>query len=277
MGMRRAMLKKSSYGGGFDPAYQAVLDYATLQGYTLPSAAQQILQNQLVLDLKVSGTWDKLDVFYNFATDASLEFSFINWINPSIAFITYIASQNYKLITNSHIQKINIAISHGLLTNFTPSNNGIKWQLNNASFGWKQLTATGFFITDSGVIFGASNGLTQNVPACWIYEGNYVCRVWLNKSGSAVYFGNAFRGFTSASNSTFNIGLNSSVLHLFKNETQLTSVAQTPDGITSKNIILLQNSSNKDRQFQYVYFGEYFTSLEQTSLLTDYTNYLNSL
>ena len=48
-------------GGGFDADYQAVLNYATSQGYTLPSASQQILQNQLVLDLKSGGIWSKLD------------------------------------------------------------------------------------------------------------------------------------------------------------------------------------------------------------------------
>ena len=42
-------------GVSFDPDYQAVLDYATTQGYTLPSASQQTAQNQLVLDLKAAG------------------------------------------------------------------------------------------------------------------------------------------------------------------------------------------------------------------------------
>jgi len=42
-----------------DSDYQAVLDYATTQGYTLPSASQQLLQNQLVVDLKDGGIWSK--------------------------------------------------------------------------------------------------------------------------------------------------------------------------------------------------------------------------
>jgi hypothetical protein len=53
----------------FDADYQAVLDYATTQGYTLPSAGQQTLQNQLVVDLKAGGIWSKLDTFGVFATD----------------------------------------------------------------------------------------------------------------------------------------------------------------------------------------------------------------
>ena len=61
----------SSGGSGFDTDYQAVLNRATTLGYTLPSAPQQILQNQLVLDLKAGGIWDKLDTFALFATNGS--------------------------------------------------------------------------------------------------------------------------------------------------------------------------------------------------------------
>lgn len=69
--------------GGFDADYQAILDYATTQGYTLPSASQQALQNQLVVDLKSAGIWSKLDIFYVCATDANSDFASINWKNPN--------------------------------------------------------------------------------------------------------------------------------------------------------------------------------------------------
>ena len=41
--------------GGFDADYQAILDYATIEGYTLPSEGQQTLQNTLVTSLKSAG------------------------------------------------------------------------------------------------------------------------------------------------------------------------------------------------------------------------------
>jgi hypothetical protein len=62
-----------------DPDYQAILDYATTQGYTLPSAGQQALQNQLVVDLKDGGIWSKLDTFAVFATDGNSDFALIDW------------------------------------------------------------------------------------------------------------------------------------------------------------------------------------------------------
>lgn len=79
--MIRATIGIFSQGGvSFDADYQAVLDYATTQGYTLPSASQQALQNQLVVDLKDAGIWSKLDTFGVFATDGDSDFALIDWI-----------------------------------------------------------------------------------------------------------------------------------------------------------------------------------------------------
>jgi hypothetical protein len=69
---------------GFDVDYQAILNYAIIQGYTLPSASQQLLQNQLVLDLKAGGIWSKLDTFAIFATDGSSDFALIDWKRLSL-------------------------------------------------------------------------------------------------------------------------------------------------------------------------------------------------
>ena len=66
-----------------DADYQAVLDRSTALGYTAPSAAQQELQNTLITDLKTAGVWDKLDLFYIFATDGDSDFATLNWKAPS--------------------------------------------------------------------------------------------------------------------------------------------------------------------------------------------------
>ena len=63
----------------FDADYQSVLDYATAQGYTLPSSGQQTLQNDLLVALKAAGIWSKLDTFANFATDGDSDFALIDW------------------------------------------------------------------------------------------------------------------------------------------------------------------------------------------------------
>ena len=69
-------------GGIFTPEYQTVIDYATLQGYTLPSPANQANQNALVQGMIDTGIWQDLFVFYNFSTDGDRNFAKINWKNP---------------------------------------------------------------------------------------------------------------------------------------------------------------------------------------------------
>ena len=132
---------------GSDPDYQAILDYATTQGYTLPSASQQALQNQLLVDLKDAGIWSKLDTFAVFATDGDSDFALIDWkrltqytavnsptFTSNVGFQTngtsYIntvynvntQSTNFELLSNglSYYMKLGGAIQHGA----RDSNNG---------------------------------------------------------------------------------------------------------------------------------------------------------
>jgi hypothetical protein len=75
--------QRVSGGGGFDSDYQAVLDYATSLGRTLPSSACQVIQNELVLDLKADGILPELDNFGVFANDGKSDFSRIDWIRKA--------------------------------------------------------------------------------------------------------------------------------------------------------------------------------------------------
>jgi hypothetical protein len=86
--------------GAFDADYIAILDYATTQGYTLPSASQQLLQNQLLVDLKNGGIWSKLDTFGVFATDGNTNFALIDWIRLS----QYTAVNSPTFTTNEGFQ-----------------------------------------------------------------------------------------------------------------------------------------------------------------------------
>src|SRR5690606_29926553 len=74
--------KGSTDPPAFDEDYQAILDYALSQSYSIPTLAQQVKQNQFVLDLKAAGIWTQLDLLYVFATDGDRDFAKINWIDP---------------------------------------------------------------------------------------------------------------------------------------------------------------------------------------------------
>jgi hypothetical protein len=135
--------------GGFDSDYQAILNRATTLGYTLPNATQQALQNQLLLDLKSSGAWAKMDVFYMFANNGSKEFATINWKSPSSNQASIVGSN----LTWDASGFIGGASSY-LDTNFNPTTGTPNIAQNNVCMGlWKRThnaTASKFLCGNSG-------------------------------------------------------------------------------------------------------------------------------
>ena len=126
-------------GGGFDADYQAVLDYATTQGYTLPSASQQALQNQLVVDLKDAGVWSKLDTFYVFATDGDSDFASINFKDPNNYEITEVNSPTFT----PDVGFTGNGVSAYLDPSYNQGTDGVNWSNPNGSFGvWVDTAAT---------------------------------------------------------------------------------------------------------------------------------------
>ena len=129
-------------GGGasdsIDSDYQAVLDNATSEGFSLPSASQQVHQNTLVTDLKSAGVWDLLEGLWVYATDGDSDFATYNWIDADATRATInnaiahgddgftSASGTIGSINTNHV-----AGSSGLFTN-TSASYGV---YSNTSFG----------------------------------------------------------------------------------------------------------------------------------------------
>jgi hypothetical protein len=137
---------------GIDPDYQAILDYANTKGYTLPSNSQQLLQNDLVKDLKAAGIWDKLDTFSVFATDGDSDFALIDWIRLT----DYTAVNSPTFFTNLGFK--GFGSSAYINTNYTPSTQGINYTSSDASFGvfWDKNSAT------TGYLLGSRTGADAN-------------------------------------------------------------------------------------------------------------------
>lgn len=122
----------------FDLDYKAILDYATTQGYTLPSASQQTLQNQLVVDLKTAGVWSKLDTFAVLATDGDSDFALIDWKRLT----QYTAFNSPTFTTNGGFT--GNGTSSYIDTNYDASINAVNYSLNDACrFYWVDNRAAG--------------------------------------------------------------------------------------------------------------------------------------
>jgi len=201
----------SGGGGGFDSDYQAVLDYATTQGYTLPSSGQQALQNQLVVDLKDGGIWSKLDTFGVFATDGDSDFALIDWIRLS----DYTAVNSPTFTTDVGFS--GNGTSAYVNTNFNPSTSGVNYTLNNASrIMYGDLAADAFYAESAGNtgdnltrasstprqrINQGSTNILDAAPANW--TGNNVLRS-INRTSSidVIMFGNLSQTSSIATSTT---------------------------------------------------------------------------
>jgi hypothetical protein len=136
----------------FDADYQAVLDYGTAQGYTLPSGGQQTLQNNLVVALKAGGIWSKLDSFRVYATDGSANYALIDW--KRLVNCTAVNSPSFT----TNVGYRGDGTSSYINSNFTPSTDGVNYTLNSASiFAYISGVRTeGQIQAYQGLFFGAS-------------------------------------------------------------------------------------------------------------------------
>lgn len=156
----------------FDADYTAILAYATTQGYTLPSAAQRIKQNQLVVDLKAAGVWNKLDSFAVFATNGNSNFALIDWkrLSQYTAVNSPTFTSNQGFAGNGTSSYVN--------TNYNPNTNAVNLSLNSTSIGGYKFNTSTALTCDLGCIetspvvlrlhFSANGGIGVNSTAFYI-------------------------------------------------------------------------------------------------------------
>ena len=152
----------------FDTDYQAILDRSTALGYTAPSASQQTLQNTLVTDLKTAGVWDKLDLFYVFATDGDGDYATLNWKTPASFQATKVNSPTF--ISNEGYQ--GDGTSAYLDTNFFPNTHSIAASQNSVSAGGYNIQAATSAYDN---IIGTNNG--NNILVAPTFSGNSFFRI----------------------------------------------------------------------------------------------------
>jgi len=172
-------------GSDYDTDYQAVINYANNEGYTLPSNSQQVLQNKLVLDLKAEGVWSKLDSFNVFATDGDSDFALIDWKRLNAA--TAVNSPTF--ITNVGYQGDNSTAE--IRTGYNPTGSE-NYKLNAASFGVfvNQIVTTGQYLAGGGGLvarmrtMGSSNNFINSLNISSPFNFGVVGLSHINRSSS---------------------------------------------------------------------------------------------
>lgn len=246
-------------GFAYDTDYQAILDYATTQGYTLPSETQRLKQNQLLINLKAAGVWNKLDTFANFATDGSTQFALIDWKR----LVQYNASTGPTFTTNEGF--MGNGTSSYIDTNFNPVTQGINYTQNNASRYLFMFLASGTAALD-GRSAASINNMTRGLSSNQRINQSTTPLV-----GGAFDF-NATRGMKSIHRTS---SLN---VTLFNDNTASTPqrTALSASMTSSNQLILRSGGSYGGHEISMYAMGANLVS-ENAAFVTAYNTYINSL
>jgi hypothetical protein len=187
--------------GGFSAEYQAILTAGS--GFTRPSASQQILQNQLIIDLKAAGVWDKLDSFMMFRNDGSREFGTINWVNPN----NLATTTTYPTFSSAFGFQGN---NSNMFLNLNTTGQ-TKYTLNSASYG-VYINDLGNPTSNNRVFIGANNSNNRiryatctinGIPVGAIPSASPIKHWMINKNGTAcTLFGNGSSQATATGTGT---------------------------------------------------------------------------
>jgi hypothetical protein len=255
-------------GVSFDADYQAVLNHATTLGYTLPSIGQQILQNQLVLDLKSFGIWSKLDVFYVFANDGSQEFATLNWKNPLLYQCTLFNTPNFTINQGFAGNATDMYIN----TNFKPLTNGVNYQQDSASYGYfipRGGYTTNTFRLGARTSFNTRQAYEFRNRTIDINDGNQTIEADLPING--------FKHFNRNSSTSTQRYLNG---NLSGTTTKVSTLTTDSDflilTISNNNTPILSNTSTALEKMGIVFLGGDL-SLEASNFSDITNNYMTSL
>lgn len=239
----------------YDSDYEAVLDYATTQGYTLPSVSQRLKQSVLLSSLKNAGVWSKLDTFANFATDGDRNFALIDWKILS----QYTAVNSPTFITNEGFK--GNGTSSYIDTNFNAFLHGVNYQQNNASRGLYMYLADGTASLDGKAVAGINNMARTSTSFQRINT----------TSGLNVSFNfDTTKGMKSIHRTS------STNVELFNDTTQLSRTA-TSATLNDNSQLILRSGASYGAHVISMYFNGASLVAENADFVNAYNTYINSL
>ena len=254
---RSGVLPYFKGGVAFSAQYQAVLAEATAQGYTLPSAGQQVKQNTLMAALISSGVLAKVDVLYVFANDGSKEFACINWKNPSGTKATLVSSPTFT----SNQGFTGNGTSSYIDANYNP-NGTLNYKLNDAS-RYIYVRNDVFNKYLDGVATNGANGMTS-LPSIFSR---------INQGGNNLATSLDFSGVGMMSIHRNN---SSTTVTGFNNTTQTAALANSTAFANQNQLILRSSNNYGTQQVSFYAMGASMVS-ENSSLVSAFATYLTSL
>ena len=242
----------------FDADYQAVLNRANTLGYTLPSASQQIIQNNLVLSLKAGGIWTKLDVLYIFANNGGSNFATLNWKAPTLNQATLINAPTFT----ANEGFMGNGTSSYIDTNFNPSTQSTNYTTNNASRYM-------FIFTGVSANRMEGNSIDTNNIRLGLYNTQKI------NSGAVNTLNTAFE-YTTAKGMKSIHRTSSTAVSLF-NATTIGNRTLTSTGLANASQWILRQSTNYASSEISMYAMGSSLITENTDFVNAFNTYINSL
>jgi hypothetical protein len=241
----------------FDVDYKAVLDRGTALSYTLPTLAQQKLQNTLLMNMKTDGVWAKLDVFYNFANNGGRDFARINWKNPSETVATLFNSITF----NSNVGFQGNGTDMYIDTNFQLTS-GTNYTQNNASRYLWMNTMSGTNVFD-GNSLGATNTIRARLSTAQ--------RINQGSTGVSPAF-----DFTATAGMKSIHRTSATSITLFNGTVSDTRTVTSSTLVATNHFILRSQSIYGAHTLSMYAVGASLVS-ENANFINDYQTYLNSI
>ncbi len=222
----------------FDSSYQAILDEATTQGYTLPNSADQTLQNQIIVSAKTSGIWASSDLILYFKGSGDKNFKLINWKNPTGVKATEEAYGGALTWSSTGVKGDGYALIN---THFDPSVGGLNYTQNNAG-GYVKVSQPN---TNSHGLFGGAN-MSMNATI--------LSRPRINGAGLAPIF-------TFPGAGLLGVSRNNATSYIVSVDSALTTLTHNSGSITSQELEVLgsgnavTNYVRFDGEVAYVIIG----------------------
>lgn len=240
-----------------DPATQAVLDEATLQGYTLPTAPYITKLDNFIKAQKAAGTlWNDTLIMYWFAGDGDNNFKTLNLKNPT----TFKGSLFGTIINTTNGLQGNGTNGY-IRTGFTPSVNGGTgiFEQNNASVRCYVHDA----VATTNRAFGTWNSSGGGNIFLTLANATSAHRLNAGANQNFSFGGNGYKSM-SRSGSTVTTGYNETT-------EQTSGIASA--ALAAEEIGIFRNGTN-----YYNPVISYFAlGLQITNPLTERTNIINNL
>ena len=242
----------------YDANYKDVLDRAIALTFTLPSDAEKIKQNNLMINLKASGAYTKADLILVPATTSNSNFGRIDWKNTN-RLATLFNAPNF--VSGKGFQ--GNGSSAYIDTNFNPVTDGVNYVQNNASRYIFMDTASGTGALDGRSAVNTNNSLRASSSNQRINQGTTAL------TGGSFDF-TATRGMKSIHRTS------STNVELFNDTTQGSRTANSAS-MTSSNQLILRSGSGYGAHTISFYMNGASMVAENTAIVNAINTYLNSL